>query len=105
MKYLIIANLINSLKRSSRHPGMDRRDPEYKDVFVDIALLFIKSPLTPLFQRGGLNSNIKSSIKISWWIYYECHPWQLDPGDPCRDDGSTICGIKGIKGIKGTGRK
>ena len=22
---------------------------------------------------------------------YECHPWQLDPGSPCRDDGSTIC--------------
>ena len=69
---------------------MDRRDPEYKDVFVDIALLFIKSPLTPLFQRGGLNSNIKSSIRISWWIHYECHPWQLHPGDPCRDDGSTV---------------
>ena len=22
----------------------------------------------------------------------KCHPWQLDSGDPCRNDGSWTCG-------------
>ena len=22
----------------------------------------------------------------------QCHPWQLDSGDPCRNDGSGTCG-------------
>ena len=61
-------------KRPSRHPGMDCRDPEYKDVLIDITLY-----------------PIKLSIKISEWMHYECHPWQLDPGSPCRNDGSTTC--------------
>ncbi len=33
---------------------------------------------------------IKSRIKISEWMPYECHPWQLDPGSPCRDDEAYV---------------
>ena len=36
---------------------------------------------------------IKSSIKISEWIRYECHPWRLDPGSPCRDDGLVVFSV------------
>ena len=49
------------------------RNPEYKDVLIDITL-----------------RPIKSSIKISEWMRYECHPWLLDPGSPCRDDGLGV---------------
>jgi len=42
---------------------MDCRDPEYKDVLIDITL-----------------RPIKSSIKSSEWMRYECHPWRLDSG-------------------------
>ncbi|MEI6268041.1 MAG: hypothetical protein WCP01_04100 [Methylococcaceae bacterium] len=52
---------------------MDCRDSEYKDVLIDITLY-----------------PIKSSIKISEWMYYECHPWRLDSGSPCRNDGLTV---------------
>ncbi|MEI6067576.1 MAG: hypothetical protein WCP96_09570 [Methylococcaceae bacterium] len=45
------------------------RNPEYKDVLIDMTL-----------------HPIKLSIKISEWVRYECHPWQLDPGSPCRND-------------------
>jgi len=49
------------------------RNPEYKDVLIHIAV-----------------HPIKLSIKISEWMRYECHPWQLDPGNPCRDDGLSV---------------
>ena len=49
------------------------RNPEYKDVLIDMTL-----------------RPIKSSRKNSEWMRYECHPWQLDPGSPCRDDGLGV---------------
>ena len=45
------------------------RNLEYKDVLIDMTL---------------------HPIKISEWMRYECHPWQLDPGSPCRDDGLSV---------------
>ena len=53
------------MKTLTRHLGMDCRDPEYMDVRIEYQCAYHET--------------------YSDAVY--CHPWQLDSGNPCRNDG------------------
>ena len=66
-----------------RHSGRDCRNPEHRDV---IGCTYVKTAQWWSCMTKNQLIEMHNNLIQTFFLISYCHPWLLDPGNPCRDD-------------------